>query len=99
MSDSAGSAISPPTFYGNIATAQINTDELVLEIRSIRLPHSKIGQSSEAPMIDVPPVTPQEAFSVEPVARVVLTFNAARSLQSFLVTAIATMDQRRRGGA
>jgi hypothetical protein len=89
-----------PTFHGNMVTMQVNTDDLTLEVREIRIPHSRYGeqQNTRSEVISVPALTPQEIYKIEPIVRVVLTFSAARALKSFLETTLPKQEAARRAG-
>ncbi len=78
-----------PTYYSNIVTMVLNTDEMVIEFRSHRQgPNLKL--KGEGPVVDVPAATPEEIFSVDPIARVIVTFSSAVAMKEFLDSALPT---------
>lgn len=87
----------PPTFFANVLTMNLNVDEMVIELRQYHPDHRALmGASSADKLVPVPPATQKELIGLEPVARVVLTFTAVRSLKQYLDTALPTMEQARR---
>jgi hypothetical protein len=88
---------SPPTYFGNFVTSNLNTDELVMEVRRIMQPHRELSKPGNEPSV-IPAITSQEIMSVEPVVRVVMTFTAAKSLKEYLDIALPRIDESRRSG-
>ncbi len=87
----------PTTFFGNFVTANINSDELVLEVRDVRLPHKDtLKGAAGASVVDVPAPTPEQIYAIEPVARIVLTFTTAKFLKNFLDNAFPTAEKNRK---
>jgi hypothetical protein len=90
-----------PTYHANFVTSNLNVDELVLELRRADKPHREnltpAGEAA-APLTFLRPLTPQEILAVDPVARVVMTFSAARSLKQFLDGAFDRAEHARRTG-
>lgn len=87
-----------PTYFANIVTSQFNVDELTLEFRRFIPSHRKLSLKSGVQIQSVPPPSPQEVMEQEPVARVVLTFTAAKSLKEYLDQTIAKVESARKAG-
>jgi hypothetical protein len=80
-------------------TANINVDELVLELRRVTKPHrDTLPDDTKGAIVPLPPMTSQDVKKVEPVARVVMTFSAAKSLYDFLTQAVPEFEAARRSG-
>ncbi len=88
---------SPPTYFGNFVTSNLNTDELVVELRRIMKPHRETAKPGESLSI-IPALTPEEIFSHDPIVRVVMTFTAAKGLKEYLDTALPRIEESRRTG-
>jgi hypothetical protein len=76
-----------PTYFSNMVTMQLNSDELVMEFRSLRQEHRR-NINGEGSIIDIPAATPEEIFSLDPIARVVVTFNSVLAMKQFLDDAV-----------
>ena len=89
-----------PTYYANIVTSNLNADDLTMEFRRIDRPHNKFldGESSGQPLTIIPPATLGEIMEQQPVARIVLTFSAAKSLKQYLDAALPRAEQARKTG-
>lgn len=85
----------PPTFHANISTSNLNVDEMTMEFRWIAKPHREWMKEGSS-VLEIPPATPQEIMAVEPVARVVLTFSAARALKEYLDLAVPQIEKKRK---
>jgi len=84
-----------PTYYSNFVTMQLNTDEMVMEFRSHRPEHNRTAKGGEE-ILEIPPAEPGEVLSVDPVARVVVTFTSAAAMKQFLDQAFPTALERRK---
>ena len=85
----------PPTYFANIVTSNLNVDELVMELRRFVAAHRdflKVGEE----LIPVPPVTMEEILKLEPIARVVLSFTAAKALKQSLDQALPEIEKLRK---
>ena len=87
----------PRTYYANIVTSNLTVDELTMEFRRIVLPY-KSWAATAATVVKVPPPSVDEIMATEPIARVVLTFTAAKALKQYLDQVIPTLDEARRAG-
>jgi hypothetical protein len=82
-----------PTHYANIVTVTVDPDVAYLELRRYIRPHREFFVPS------VPsPSEPAEGgvFDQEPIARVVLTYSAAKALHATLGDLLPKMEQERR---
>ncbi len=87
-----------PTFFGNIATTQLNLDEFVIEIRRYITPHKESllrAGNQKGTVIHIPPPKPEDIIRAEPIARVVLTFTAAMGLKAYLDEALPQILKQR----
>jgi len=100
MADAAEREQPPPTYYANFATSALNADELVMELRRINKPHREIlrPDAGPGPFTVIPPIEPAEIMSSEPIARVVLTFTAAKALKQYLHNTLPAIEESRRTG-
>jgi len=87
----------PPTFFANVLTMNLNVDEMVIELRQYHPDHRALmGAGTGEKPVPVPPATQKDLLGVEPVARVVLTFTAVRTLKQYLDAAFPPTEQVRR---
>jgi hypothetical protein len=87
------SATEPPTHYANFVTVSVDPDVAYLELRRIVRPHrDMLAQTLAAPE----PAT-EAIYAQEPIARVVLTYTAAKALQASLNEVLPKMERARRG--
>jgi hypothetical protein len=84
-----------PTFFANIVTSNLFTDELVMEFRRYIQEHKDVFDSQASGIQPVKPPKEAEIYAVAPVARVILTFSAAQALRDYLVTTIPTIEKLR----
>lgn len=92
----------PPTFYANVVTMILNVDEFTVELRCYLPAHKEqMAKLSAADVLKpLPPPSPNELMELEPIARVVLTYSAAKALMEYLVKAFPpTEDLRRKGSS
>jgi hypothetical protein len=88
----------PPTYYANVVTSLLTADELTMELRRLDRPHRDISKQGLAPTAILPPVPPAEIMNLDPIARVVLTFQAAKALKEYLDGALPRMEVARKTG-
>ena len=88
----------PPAFYANVITMNLNVDELMIELRRYLPPHKNyISDLGAEPLKPLAPPSSKEITELEQIARVVLTYSAAKALMEYLVKAFPpTEDQRRK---
>lgn len=86
----------PPTYFANVATTILNVDEMTVEFRRYTPPHKEVFKRTGKEMVPVPAPPPEEIYQLEPVARVVLTFTAARALKQYLDAAFPEIEKQRR---
>lgn len=86
----------PPTYFANVATTILNVDEMTMEFRRYTQPHREILKLGRKDMVPIPPPKPEEIYQLEPVARVVLTFTAAKALKQYLDAALPQIEQQRK---
>ena len=85
-----------PTYFSNIVTSNLFPDELILEFRRFLQEHKKIfDPKSGANIVDITPPSMEQIYANHPIARVVLTFAAAKSLRDYLNETIPEMEKRR----
>lgn len=94
MTEQSGKA-EIPTYYANIATVHINVDEVSLEFRRLTFPHREVWRESEGGKKSTRPVTDDDIFSIEPIARVVLAFTGAKSLKENLDKLLPQIEKLR----
>jgi hypothetical protein len=85
----------PPTFYGNIATVHVNVDEVSIEVRRILIPHGTLWRQSQGKE----PATvwsDDEVYKYPPIAKIVLTFLAAKQLRETLNTMFPSIEEQRK---
>jgi hypothetical protein len=91
--------ITPPTFFGNIITAHVTTDEVSFEVRRLMPTHSQISEVTKGGREPMKPLTESDVYAIPPIAKVVLTFTAAKNLRDNLNTLITQMEEARKRGA
>jgi len=98
MADSDAQGV--PTYHSNIVTSNLTTDDLTIELRRVDLPHERFlkAQVPGQPLTMIPPPTPADIMALPPVARVVLTYSAARALKQYLDVALPRAEEARRAG-
>jgi hypothetical protein len=85
-----------PTYFANIVTSNLFPDELVFEFRRFIQEHRKVAKPNAPDITAVSPPTSEEVFATTPLARVVLTFTAAKELRDYLNKTIPQMEKVRR---
>jgi hypothetical protein len=98
MADAKDREEGVPTHYANIATSLLTADELVMELRRVDKPHRDVVKETSGLATIVPPATPAEILSHEPIARVVLTFTAAKALKEYLDSTLPRIEEMRKTG-
>lgn len=83
-----------PIHYANIVTVTVDPDAAYLELRRYIRPHRELF-SQPGPATAEP--TEDSILTQEPIARVVLTYTAAKALHASLGDLIPQMDRARRG--
>lgn len=86
-----------PTYHANVVTSNLTVDELMLELRKVFIPHTELIKMKPAGqgLIAVPPPTPEQIMQSELVAKIVLTYSAAKQLKTYLDNALPKIEQRR----
>ncbi len=84
---------SPPTYFANWVTLTVNTDELAIEFRRVDRPHRETADQTL-----IPGPSPQDALNREPLARVVVTYTAAKALWEYLNNTMPRVAEARRTG-
>ena len=86
----------PPTFYANVVTASVDPDAVYLELRRYLLPHKEMYRQAQDP-VGAPQVSaPAEPLTaVEPIARIVLPYTAAKGLLANLNDLVPKMTLAR----
>ena len=87
-----------PVYFANIVTSLLNVDEMTLEFRRFIKPHSELLKVTRGEAKVIPPATWEEMIQVEPVARVVLTFSAAKNLKTYLDETLPKIEEARKTG-
>jgi hypothetical protein len=98
MSDAAQQPTLTPTYYANFVTSLFTPDDLVLELRRFDRPHREFTSSGQEPLSLLPAVTPADVMRQDPIARVVMTFSAAKALKAYLDSALPPLEEARRTG-
>lgn len=86
----------PPIYFANLVTTILNVDELTMEFRRYISSHMDLLKTPSQQVKLIPPPSPQEITQLEPVARVVLTFTAAKALKQQLDQVFPQIEQQRK---
>jgi len=89
---------SAPTYYANYATAQLTVDELTLELRRFIPAHREMVKTASTDVIKTAPPGVEQVMKTEPIAKVILTFTAAKSLLDYLLKAFPLVEDSRKTG-
>ncbi len=89
---------SAPIYYANFATAQWTVDELILELRRFTPAHREIVKTASTDLVKTPPPGVDQIMKTEPLATVILTFTAAKSLLDYLHKAHPLVEEARKTG-
>jgi hypothetical protein len=90
----------PPTYFANIVTSNMTTDELTLEFRRFDQPHfvaASLEKSGETVTI-IPPPRIEDIFATAPVARITITYAAAKTLKEYLDVVLPRAERARKAG-
>ncbi len=93
MADVASHA-EPPTFYANVVTLSVDPDVMYIELRRYIISHREQYERTKAGKT-VPP-SDEAVYAEEPIARVVITYTAARALHANLGELIPKMQLARK---
>ena len=88
----------PPTYFANLVTMNLNVDEMVMEFRRFIQAHRDFPKGSEK-LIPLEPPKPEELLNLEPIARVVLSFTAAKSIKAYLDQALPQIEKQRKSSS
>jgi len=94
MADVASHA-EPPTFYANVVTLSVDPDVVYMELRRYILSHQDQFQRAKSPGGPAPP-SEEAVYAEEPIARMVITYTAARALYANLGEMIPKMQAARK---
>lgn len=86
----------PPTFYANIVTMNLNADELTIELRRYFALHRDHVAGIAIGIKSLPPPSAKELLEVDPIARVVVTYSAAKALKEYLEQAFPEIEKLRK---
>lgn len=86
----------PPTYFANAVTVIMNPDEMTLEFRRTEISHAEharlYGDQPQRPL------TPEQFWAYPPIAKVFLTFAAAKYLRNTLNDLVTKFEQTRKEG-
>lgn len=94
MAESPGSQ-EVVTYYANIVTANAFPDEVILEFRRFLRPHREIFETI-GPGKPIPAPDDATLYKTPPIARVVLTFSAAKAMVDHLAKTIPLAEAQRK---
>lgn len=86
----------PPTYFANLVTTTLNVDELTIEFRRYMFPHRELLKTPSLVAKPIPVPAPEEIAQLEPIARVVLTFTAAKVLKQQIDQVLPQIEQQRK---
>lgn len=98
MTDTNQHGTPMPTYYANFVTSVLTADDLVMELRRFDRPHREIGPPAAGTYTVLLPPTPRDILNQEPIARVVMTFSAARALKDYLDATLPRIEEARKSG-
>jgi hypothetical protein len=87
--------VESPTFFANISTIHVTLDEVSIEFRRIMKSHKELSEAAKGGT-EVPAFTEQDLYGTPAIAKVVLTFLAARALRDNLNSLMANFEQLRK---
>jgi len=76
----------------------VNVDEVSVEFRRVTPPHANVWETSKGGTQSPPALTDDEVFRIEPIARVVLSFRAAKNLRDNLDKLLPKFEEARKQG-
>ena len=86
----------PPTHYANSVTTSVDPDVVYIELRRFIRSHLEMYRASKG---DEPaPLADETVYQEPPVARIVLTYTAAKNLLANLTDLLPKMEAARKGG-
>ena len=85
----------PPTYFANVVTMNLNVDEMVMEFRRFIPAHRDFVKAGEKLTLLEPPQV-KEVLNLEPIARVVLSFTAAKTIKQYLDQALPQIEKQRK---
>lgn len=88
----------PPTYFGNAVTVIVGTDEASIEIRRLMPTHKEFDEATKRGTQASPPVTPEQFYNSPPIAKIVLTFTAAKYLRDILTSLLPRFEASRKEG-
>src|SRR2546426_12763715 len=89
----------PPTFFANIATIHVNVDEVSIEFRRFMKPHAELWKTfKDSGGKDGPPLTDDDVYKFEPIAKGVLTFVGAKTPRDNLNKLMTNSEEMRKQG-
>ena len=89
----------PPTYFANAISVLVNADEVSIEFRRLVQSHAEISKATQAGTQPVPKGTAEDFWTIPPVAKVFLTFTAAKFLRDNLITLMPQFEKARKDGA
>jgi hypothetical protein len=84
----------PPTFYANLVTLSVEPDVVYIELRRYIIPHREQHQRAKTGETGSPPE--EAVYAEEPIARMVITYTAAKALYANLGEMIPKMQSARK---
>ena len=84
----------PPTFYANVVTASVDPDAVYLELRRLIIPHRDMYANTKTG--GAAPPSDEATYALDPIARVVITYTAAKALQATLNELVPKMQLARK---
>lgn len=88
----------PPTFYANVVTMNLNVDELTIELRRYLASHKDhVAAVATGTLKPLASPSAKELLELDPIARVVLTYSAAKALKEYLEKAFPEIEKSRKG--
>ncbi len=85
-----------PVYYANVVTVHVSVDEVTLECRRYMPEHKEIWRLTQGGKQAPPALTDEQVYNVPPVAKVVMTFTAARLLRDNLTELLQQIEQQRK---
>src|SRR5262249_281437 len=88
----------PPTYFGNAATVQVNSDEVSIEFRRVMPTHAEMATATKYGTQPMPQISLEQFWATPPVVKVFLTFSAAKALRDNLVSLLEQYEKLRKEG-
>jgi len=83
------------TYHANIATANVFPDQVIIEFRSFLRSHKEVFDTL-GPGKPIPAPDATTLYKSPPIARVVLTFSAAKGLMEYLQKTVPVVEAQRK---